>query len=262
MTKKYLHKYKKQHEVIRQEFTKQAPNWGKNDIPPHLQWIADHLDLGPSWEVLDVAAGTGLLSRTIAPRVKRVVAVDITPEMLAQGRAEASRNGITNIQFEQGTAEALLYPSASFDMVVTRFSIHHFKNPDVVLREMSRVCRAGGKFVVIDLVSPDDPALAAQYNHWERLRDPSHTRALSIVELKQAVAKAGIAITDHYEREVEMDVHAWLDFSLTQPAARRQILDAIDRELRGGDKTGMRPFTRENKLMFMHTWGVVAGEKR
>jgi hypothetical protein len=48
--------------VIREEFTKQAPNGGKNDIPPHLQWIGDHLDLDPTWEVLDVAAGTGLLS--------------------------------------------------------------------------------------------------------------------------------------------------------------------------------------------------------
>ena len=169
---------------------------------------------------------------------------------------------MTNIQFEQGTAEVLPYPTASFDMVATRFSVHHFKNPDVALREMSRVCRAGGKFAVIDLVSPDDPTLAVQYNHWERLRDPSHTRALSALELKQAVAKAGIAITDHYVREVEMDVHAWLDFSHTQAAARRRILDAIDRELQGGDKTGMRPSTKENKLMFMHTWGVVVGEKR
>src|SRR5207244_1480683 len=161
-------------------------------------------------------AGTGLLSRAISPHVKRVVALDITPEMLARGRSKANRQGITNISFEQGAAEDLAYLTASFDMVVTRFSVHHLKNPDVVIREMCRVCRHEGKLVVIDLVSSEDKELATRHNDVERLRDSSHTQALSPTALKKIIENAGVKILNYYTREVENSVDDWLDFSHTE----------------------------------------------
>ena len=69
------------------------------------------LNLKPDFVVLDVAAGTGHLGRAIAPRVQRVIAVDMTPEMLRQGIGEAARAGINNIVFEQGRAEKLPIPT-------------------------------------------------------------------------------------------------------------------------------------------------------
>src|ERR1700687_1337804 len=150
MADKDLSPYQVQHDSIRKEFKKQADSWGKNEISSHLQWVVERLSLQSHFEVLDVAAGSALLSRAISPHVKQVVASDITPEMLAQGQSEANRQGMTNISFEQGAAEDLPYPNAKYDMVVTRFSVHHFKSPDVVIREMCRVCRHGGNVVVID----------------------------------------------------------------------------------------------------------------
>lgn len=261
MTDRDLSAYKAQHDSIREEFKKQAASWGRNEISPHLRWVVDHLDLQPHLEVLDVAAGTGLLSRAISPHVKQVVALDITPEMLAQGQSEADRQGITNIGFEQGAAEALPYPTASFDMVVTRFSVHHFKSPGVVIREMCRVCRQGGNLVVIDIVSSEEKELAARYNNVERLRDSSHTQALSPSGLKKIIEDAGVKILKYYSREVENSVDDWLDFTHTDENQRRQILALMQRELKGDVETGMRPFFNENKLMFMHTWGIIVGEK-
>ena len=261
MADKDLSSYQAQHDSIREEFKKQAASWGKNEISPHLQWVVDRLSLRPALEVLDVATGTGLLSRAISPCVKRVVAVDITPEMLAQGQSEADRLGITNVSFEQGAAEALPYPTASFDMVVTRFSVHHFKSPEVVMREMCRVCRHGGTLVVIDIVSSEDEELAARYNNVERLRDSSHTQALSPSGLKKIVEDAGAKILNYYSREVENSVDDWLDFTHTEENRRRQILALMQRELKRDVETGMRPFLKEDKLMFLHTWGIVIGEK-
>ena len=260
MADRDLSAYKAQHDSIREEYKKQAASWGKNEISPHLQWVVDRLSLQPHFEVLDVAAGTGLLSRAISPRVKRVVALDITPEMLAQGQSEADRQGITNISFEQGAAEALPYPTASFDMVVTRFSVHHFKSPDVVIREMCRVCRHGGNLVVIDIVSSEDKELAARYNNVERLRDSSHTQALSPSGLKKIMEDAGVKILNYYSREVENSVDDWLDFTHTEENQRRQILELMQCELKGDAETGMRPFFNDNKLMFIHTWGIIVGE--
>ena len=262
MANRDLIAYKDQHDSIQAEFKKQAASWGKGEISAHLRWVVAQLDLQPHFEVLDVAAGTGLLSRAISAHVKRVVALDITPEMLAQGRSEANRQRITNISFEQGAAEDLSYPTASFDMVVTRFSVHHFKSPDVVIREMCRVCRHEGKLVVIDLVSSEDKELATRHNEVERLRDSSHTQALSPTGLKKVIENAGVKILNYYTREVENSVDDWLDFSHTEADKRGQILELMQRELEGDGETGMRPFFKDKKLMFMHTWGIVEGEKR
>src|SRR5512145_1385731 len=105
-----------QHEVVRREFGQQAARFGEPGLTlsnqAYLRWMVGQLDLQPHFEVLDVAAGTGHLSRAVAPYVKRVVALDLTPEMLAQGRREAAQQGLTNVIFESGEAETLPYPSA------------------------------------------------------------------------------------------------------------------------------------------------------
>src|SRR5262245_41048331 len=116
-----------QHDVVRRQFSQQAAHFGEQGLTlsdqAYLQWMVEQLDLQPHFEVLDVAAGTGHLSRAIAPHVKRVVAMDLTPEMLDQGRREATQQGVTNLVFEIGEAEHLTYPNDVFDLVITRFSL-------------------------------------------------------------------------------------------------------------------------------------------
>jgi hypothetical protein len=126
---------------------------------------------------------------------------------------------------------------------------------------MCRVCRHGGTLVVIDIVSSEDEELAVRHNNVERLRDSSHTQALSPSGLKKIMEDAGAKILNYYSREVENSVDDWLDFTHTEENRRRQILELMQRELEGGAESGMRPFLTEDKLMFMHTWGIVVGEK-
>lgn len=248
-------------EAIRKEYKKQAPHWARRETSPHLRWAVDNLDLQPDFVVLDVAAGTGLLARAIAPYVGRVVASDITPEMQSLGRDEAEQDGMINIAFEYGVAEDLPYPDSSFDITVTRFSVHHFLEPEAVTAEMFRVCRPGGKLAVIDMVSPEDGDLAVRYNALEKLRDRTHTRALSAREINRLVAGSGAEITGRYSREVEMDTGRWLDSAQVEADEREQILEAINRELSGGGETGLRPFLRDGNPMFMHAWEMVVAEK-
>ena len=100
-----------QHDVIRREFGQQAARFGEQGLTlsnqAYLQWMVEHLDLQPHFEVLDVAAGTGHLSRAIAQYVHRVVGLQLTPQMLAQGRHEAVRQGLTNLVLELGEEEHL-----------------------------------------------------------------------------------------------------------------------------------------------------------
>jgi ubiquinone/menaquinone biosynthesis C-methylase UbiE len=254
-----------QHDVVRREFGQQAARFGEQGLTlsdqAYLQWMVEQLDLQPHFEVLDVAAGTGHLSRAIAPHVKRVVALDLTPEMLAQGRREAEQQGLTNVVFEQGEAEHLGYANDAFDLVATRFSLHHFADPRGPVQEMVRVCRRGGRVAVIDLVSPDDPTVAARYNHLERLRDPSHLRALTADELPRLMLEAGLEIVRMVPRDVEVHLDRWLDLTRAAPEARQAIRAALTQDLDGVQTTGMRPYIREQALKFLHAWLIVVGAK-
>jgi SAM-dependent methyltransferase len=227
----------------------------------YLDWIVEQLDLQPHFEVLDVAAGTGHLSRAIAPHVKHIVALDLTPEMLTQGRREAEQQGLTNVVFEQGEAEHLTYADEAFDLVVTRFSLHHFADARGPVREMVRVCRRGGRIAVVDLVSPDDPAVAETYNHLERLRDTSHVRALTAGELQRLVRETGLTIVHTLRRDVEVHLDRWLDLTRTSSAARARIREALTHDLQGLKTTGMRPYMADQGLKFLQAWLVVVGVK-
>lgn len=114
---------------IQEQFSKQARIFSQQpsiENLDHTQWMLNLISLKSDDKVLGVAAGTGSFSRALAPLVKTVTALDLTPSMLEQGRLETIQAGLTNIQFEQGTAENLPYPQFFFDVVVTRFSLHHF----------------------------------------------------------------------------------------------------------------------------------------
>jgi ubiquinone/menaquinone biosynthesis C-methylase UbiE len=254
-----------QHDVVRREFGQQAARFGEQGLTlsnqVYLQWMVEQLDLHPHFEVLDVAAGTGHLARAIAPHVQRVVGLDLTPEMLAQGQREAERQGLTNVAFEQGEAEHLGYANEAFDLVVTRFSLHHFVDARGPLQEMVRVCRRGGRVAVIDLVSPDDPAVAMTYNHLERLRDPSHVRALTADELQRLMRTAGLHIVRTSSRDVEVHLDRWMELTCAAPDARETIRQALTQDLQGLKTTGMRPYMGDQELKFLHAWIVVIGVK-
>jgi ubiquinone/menaquinone biosynthesis C-methylase UbiE len=255
----------KHREVIKREFGRQAPRFAnrRHTVASrvYLEWVVENLDLQSHFTVLDVAAGTGLLGRAIAPYVKQVIALDATPDMLFEGRRQAEQDGLGNIVFAHGLAEELPYPNDAFDMVVSRFAIHHFEDPRPPMTQMVRVCRPGGTVAVVDLVSPDGEAVAGAYNRLERMRDPSHARALSVEELRTLVQEVGLDFVYTVSRTVEVTVDGWFDLTQTAPDVRRAIEEELTKDLEGVHTSGMRPFYRDNALMFLQTWVIVVGAK-
>src|SRR5215217_4078838 len=101
------------------------------------------LNLKPGMKVLDVACGTGNLALPAARAGATVTGVDIAPNLVAQARENAKREGL-KVQFDEGDAEALPYDDASFDAVVTMFGAMFAPRPELVAAELTRVCRPGG----------------------------------------------------------------------------------------------------------------------
>lgn len=253
----------KHNEAIRRAFSKQAASFGESGLTlssqEYLAWATSLLPLQEDFCVLDVAAGTGHLSRAIAPHVRQVVAIDLTPEMLEKGKEEAARAGLGNILFEEGEAAALRYEDASFDMVISRLAIHHFERPEVQLKEMVRVCKPNHPIGVVDLLSPDDPSQIASYNRLERLRDPSHTLALTKEQLVNAMETSGIDVQGIDTRDIHVDFGRWIEMTEADPQTEATIRDELEQELQGGLKTGMRPYLHDRALKFTQSWCVAIG---
>ncbi len=174
-------------DLIRDQFTRQATVF--NAAAPvadkdALQLIVTAANAEPDDTVLDVACGGGLVARAFAPHVRHATGIDVTPAMLDTARKAAAEQGLANTSWDQGDVTTLPYADGAFTIVATRFSFHHFLDPLAVLREMARVCAPGGRIVVADSCPSEDAAKAAAFNRLELLRDPSHTRALPLSEMK------------------------------------------------------------------------------
>lgn len=251
--------------IIREEFSKQAAKFGDKGLTLSsqdlLHWIVESLPLNKDHLVLDVAAGTGHLSRAIAPFVAAVIAMDLTREMLNQAHNENMQGSLANIFLQEGSAEYLPYETNTFDFVASRLSIHHFENPIIPLREMVRVCKPGHKIAIIDLVSPEDEKISETYNHLERLRDPSHTIALPRLQLETILAEVGISVEKSERREIEVDFQRWVQMTETKLETANFIQDKLLKDLEDGSRTGMRPFIKSGELKFLHVWSIFVGTK-
>lgn len=247
-------------ELIRAEFARQAASFEDAGYsfgdPRLLRWFCELLPLHEGVLALEIAAGTGHVARAMAPDVRQVVALDLTPEMLATGKRAADEAGISNVLFQEGDAAALPYLDASFDLVVSRFAFHHFPHPGRQAAEMVRVCRPDGHVAVMDLVSAE-PDLADAYNDLERRRDPSHCRALGEAELARLFEDLGAQAAASRTHDQRVSVDRWLAQSEAPADVGEAIRSRLDAELAGGEATGMRPSRRDGELLFTQRWSAL-----
>jgi SAM-dependent methyltransferase len=114
-----------------------------------------HADLRPGDVVLDVGCGAGIDTLLAARRVTatgRVLALDMTPAMVERTRANARAAGCGNVQVHDGLMEALPFPDASVDVVVSNGALNLSTRKSRALAEMHRVLRPGGRIALADLV--------------------------------------------------------------------------------------------------------------
>ncbi len=111
--------------------------------------VAAHLvrfaGIAPGAAVLDVGTGTGVVAVTAARAGARVSALDLTPDLLEKARENAHIAGCRDIAWTEGDAEALPYPDAAFDVVVSQFGHMFAPRPEVVVAQMRRVLKPGGR---------------------------------------------------------------------------------------------------------------------
>ena len=159
---------------------------------------------------LDVGCGGGHLTYRLAPLVSQVVACDLAASMLAAVAEQASLRGLPNIATREAAAESLPFEVATFDVVATRFSAHHWHAFAEGIAEMARVLKPGGLALMSDVVSPGVSLLDTWLQTLELLRAPSHVRDASTAEWDAALAAAGLAIERIEHLRLRLDFATWV----------------------------------------------------
>jgi SAM-dependent methyltransferase len=192
---------------------------------------------------LDVATGTGAVAAMLAPEVAAVVGLDASRAMLAQAREELARiEGARSILLE-GDVASMPFLDATFDLVTCSRALHHTADAAAVVHELARVTRPGGRLVVLDNVTYDEPSLAARHNELETVRDPSHARTLSPGELARTVEAAGYSVTTLLVDEVLRPVATWLEDAGTDERVAAALLEEVERSHRDGDRFATAHFS-------------------
>ncbi len=198
---------------VQNQFNQAASNYSTSPIHAagaDLQIMVKIAQLSGHEQLLDAGSGTGHTALTFAPHVAQVIAYDLAESMLMQGSQLAAQRGITNIDFRQGDVEQLPFEDASFDVVTTRLSAHHWPNPLTALREFRRVLRPNGRLLISDIVSSSDFIVDTHFQAIELLRDPSHVRDHTIGQWLDMLDQSGFQSDVPHTWEVYIDFTSWI----------------------------------------------------
>jgi ubiquinone/menaquinone biosynthesis C-methylase UbiE len=256
MTDKGDHK-----ETVREAFTEQAEAYASKDSisdPRRIDQLVNIAGASPESRVLEVATGPGHVALGFGDVCESVVGIDLTRAPLTIANEQKREMRMTNLELLQGDAESLPCSPNTFDIVVCRFALHHMENPAEVLQEMQRVCRPGGRIAVEDLIVSEHTPRGNYQNEFERLRDPSHIRALPLSDLLRMLANQGTEVENVRTGTLVQNVHAWL--SDTEPSESRasKVRELIRNDAKH-DLSGTQPFRRDGELYFVQRTATIIG---
>jgi ubiquinone/menaquinone biosynthesis C-methylase UbiE len=198
--------------VVQQQFGKNASSYVSSPIHKDgkdLTKMVEMAKLNGQEVLLDIATGGGHTANAFAPLVSRVTAVDLTAEMLAAAENFIKNNGHQNVEFIHGDAEQLPFPDESFDIVTCRIAPHHFPHVDSFIKEVHRVLKPNGQFLLDDNVVPENKEYDQFYNTIEKLRDYSHFRAWKKSEWIQKLEDSGLEIFEWHRFEKTFRFESW-----------------------------------------------------
>ena len=249
-------------DIVVDQFTRQAAPFansaGMRDEEA-LRLVVEFSRASPDDTVLDVACGPGLVVAAFAKACRHATGIDLTPAMIDKAREHAAALGLTNVDWRVGNVLPLPFADGSFSVVVSRFAFHHFPDPLAVLREMARVCARPGHIVVADIAASDDPRKADALNTMERLRDPSHTRALPLAELRDLFAQAGLPAPRETYYDVRADLEGLLKTSFPAPGDLPLIRKMFEDSL-ADDGLGMKTRRKGDRMLLSYPIAILAAD--
>jgi ubiquinone/menaquinone biosynthesis C-methylase UbiE len=249
--------------IVREEFTRQAEAYASAVVitdQDRLTRLVGAIAPDGSGRAIEIATGPGYVAMALAAKCCEVIGIDLTEAALQIAERTRLSRGLANVRFRTADAEALPFADNEFDIAVCRFAFHHFEYPAGVLTEMCRVCRTGATIAVEDLYASEFPPRASYYNHFERLRDHSHTRAMAPTELTAMFAKAGVELRRVHSDDLVTEMEAWLQSAQTAADDAAEVRRLLEQDV-GQDLSGASPFQCDGTIMFHQRTMALIGRK-
>ncbi len=241
------------------QFSRQAVPFMR--LPAHLDAMEMLVELSgvcAQDSVLDVACGPGLVACAFARHAAQVTGIDITEAMIEQARLRQAEQGQHDLHWQVGNAVPLPFADGTFSLVVTRYSFHHFQEPVSALAEMIRVCRPGGRVMVADVAMK--PECSEAFDGIERLRDSSHTHALTEPEFEELFCGSGLELSGRGSYPVDIELETLLGAAFPNPGddavIRRMVTDDI-----GVNALGVNARVVDGRVLYGFPIAVYVGIK-
>lgn len=176
---------------------------------------------------LDLGSGAGHASFALARGgAPHIIAYDLAAPMLEVVATEAAARGHSAIQTMQGTAERLPFADATFDLIASRYSAHHWQSVPGALAEAWRVLVPGGTLIIVDVLAPEAPLMDTALQTVELLRDASHVRNYRESEWRAMLEAADFTRPEVDRWKLRLEFQAWVN-RIGTPAARVEALKLV-----------------------------------
>ena len=248
-------------EDVRTRFGPVAANYARSSFHSDRRLLEEVVELGqpqPDDLVLDVATGTGNTALALAPYVRAVVGVDLTPQMLAEAGRITRERQVANVDWVLADACRLPFRDGAFDLYTVRAAPHHFLDLDGSLAEAFRVLRQGGRACFVDCSPPE--AARDHLHAIELARDPSHVRCLTLEEWTDRVEAAGLRVESARRRELDWDFDGWMANMATPPGLVARLAGDLEAAT-GKARAELKPRRRGGRLYHAY-WHALIRARR
>ncbi len=114
--------------------------------------LIEKLAINPLDAVMDFGCGPGYFTVDLAKKAKKVVAVDLSPEMLKKAQRKAEKDGVKNIQFLQSNGTSIQLEDGSIDLILLVTVYHEVGESEAVLKELRRVLKSEGRLAIVEVI--------------------------------------------------------------------------------------------------------------
>ncbi len=234
---------------VQRRFSAVAANYRSSQVHAagqDLDLMAASAPARPGLQVLDAGCGAGHTALAFAAKARQVIACDFSRAMLHQVEALAAERGVCNVAAQLADVEKLPFPASRFDIITSRYSAHHWQQPERALQEFRRTLKSDGVLLISDIMAREEYAQDTFLQAIELLRDPSHVRDYRISEWQAMLEDAGFASEVLLRFDLTLHFATWTRRMAT-PQQNAAMIKALFRGAAADIRRGFRlPSAIEN----------------